>query len=102
MSAVKSSDAGLWLTLIACIAFLMSICILIFGYGKWTRSTVSLNFTHQGVEGVGPYNFLKVDKGLMGTSIIRSLTGPFIIVPTTAISREELSRVIAERKQRDK
>ncbi len=101
--AIKSpqeNSAGLWLTGVAVLSFLLSCAVLLFGYQRWTRSETLLQFTDLGIEGLGPYRFLKVQNGLMRTSIIRSVTGHFIIVPKSIIPQSDLREFI-ERKKRE-
>ena len=75
------------------------------GYGRWTPRRIHIGFestglvtdygdASQGKDGGYPYKFLKVEVGLCGTSVIRSLSGHFIVVPTTTIARQRLRELI--------
>jgi hypothetical protein len=90
--------AALWLAVVA-FALLVILCfVLFFGYNRWTGTVKSLEFAELGIKGVGPYQFLRVERGLMKTSVIRSITGHFIIVPNTVISKSELNQIIDAKK----
>jgi hypothetical protein len=75
------------------IAFVaLCVCRALFGWGRWTRSVIYISFQEDGLatnhgnlsyeetRGI-PYRFLKVEPGLAKASVIRSITGHFIVVP---------------------
>ena len=85
---------GEWLTLVSLLVFLLTCFVAAFGYGRWTRKRVVLEIGPDGVSGVGPHRFLSVVNGFAKTSVIRSLTGHFVIVPNSVVSKVELTRII--------
>jgi hypothetical protein len=91
---------GIWLSLLVLSGlfwwWLFSSCI------PWRRPIRVLEFTKQGLrhvdEASGTFNYahVRIHPGLMGTWIIRNLSGHFVIVPKTLFSESEFRRVVDE------
>lgn len=87
-------QTGFWVTVLAVAIFFPSLAILLYSYRRLLRAPVFLHFTKMGVTGVGPYHLLRVERGLMKTSIIRSISGHFVVVPMKVLSKSQLQALI--------
>lgn len=87
---------------------ILSLSGLLYGYGRWTREPIWVEFTDNGVrtnyggleagsddKGI-PYKFLRVQAGLSGTIIVKALSGHFIIIPTSVISGERIDSLVRD------
>lgn len=95
-------------------------CILLFYRSRKRRSRRTITFRHDGVSfdladcvfrgeseteqppGFMPYRLLSVHHGLGGVAVLKAVSGHFVLVPDSAITRKELTRLIEERKAQGK
>lgn len=95
-AVVEYRNWQLWLA--TAMLILVSWWCLYAGYGPWLRHTKTLEFTKEGITGVGPYPLLRIYPGLLRTWIIKSHTGHFLIVPRELLSRSDVETLIRAHK----